>query len=317
MKKLFISTILISCLLFIQNKAFSQQVEYISGAEFEDIEYFTERIESYPKDKIPQGAKDIYIRIADEGQKAQLILKLDEGYEILPFEKSEFSYNYAKKAGAEYRNGFVYVTSIMPYSMNSSTGVFKIAGKDKLIFIKEEYDAPNDDIETSAEDALAKGDIKTAADLYLETTYPPLDFYELTQKKLLKRAHEVALKQFRAKEYKKAAETMGYAYDFFDIDPESDIYFDKKMISILADYTYFLEKAKMYDKCIKVSGAFTATVTDVAGPYMHLGDSYYHTDKKQDALEAYKRYSALRKEQGQGNRIPAYVKNRIAELENN
>jgi len=315
MKKQFTKTILLLSILFVQNRVLSQQVEYISGAEFEDIEYFTERIEGYPKDKLPRGAKEIYIRIADDGQKAQLILKLNEGYEILPFEKSEFSYNYAKKSGAEYRNGFVYITSIMPYSSSSSTGVFKIAGKDKLIFIKEEYDAPNEDIETSAEDALAKGDIKTAADLYMETTYPPLNFYEVTQEKLLKRAHEVALKQFKAKEYKKAAETMGYAYDFWDIDLESDMYFDKKMVSILADYTYFLEKAKMYDKCIKVSEAFTLTVIDVAGPYMHLGDSYYHTDKKQEALKAYKKYCALRKKQGQENRIPTYVKTRIAELD--
>ncbi|RLD69987.1 MAG: hypothetical protein DRJ10_20835, partial [Bacteroidetes bacterium] len=280
-----------------------------------DIEYFTEIIIDYPKSKLPQDAKEIYIRIADEGQKAQLILKLNDGYKILPFEKSDFSYNYAKKAGAEYRNGFVYVTSIMAYSSNSSTGVFKIAGKNKLIFIKEEYDTPNDDIETSAEDALAKGDIKTAAELYLETTYPPLDFYEVTQKKLLKRAHEVALKQFKAKEYTKAAETMGYAYDFYDIDVEADMYFDKKMISILADYTYFLEKAKMYHKCIKVAEAFTFTVIDVAGPYMHLGDSYYHTNEKQKALEAYKEYSALRIKQGAEKRIPSYVKTRIAELD--
>ena len=315
MKKLFISTILLLSLLLIQSTSFAQQVEYISGAEFEDIEYFTEEIIDYPKSKLPQDAKEIYIRIADEGQKAQLILKLNDGYKILPFEKSKFSYNNAKKSGAEYRNGFVYITSIMPYSANSSTGIFKIAGKDKLIFIREEYDSPNSDIESGAEDALAKGDIKTAADLYMEMSYPPLNFYEVTQEKLLKRAHEVALKQFKAKEYTKAAETMGYAYDFYDIDLESDLYLDKKMLSILADYTYFLEKAKMYEKCINVSKAFTSTVIDVAGPYMHLGDSYYHTNKRQKALEAYENYSALRKKQGQESRIPAYVKTRIAELE--
>ena len=48
---------------------------------------------------------------------------------------------------------------------------------------------------------------------------------------------------------------------------------------------------------------------------MHLGDSYYHTNKKQKALEAYKEYSALRIKQGAEKRIPNYVKTRIAELD--
>jgi len=58
-------------------------------------------------------------------------------------------------------------------------------------------------------EALADGDIKKAAELYMEKSYPPPSYYEVTQRTLLKRAHQVALKQFKAKEYKKAAETMG------------------------------------------------------------------------------------------------------------
>lgn len=315
MKKTLIITAAIFTVLFFQDTSFAQQAKTISSAEFEKIYPYVDYVDGYPKDKMPDGVTDVIIYAYNDVDSARLIYKLKNSYKVFPAIKSEFNYNWAKRIGAEYKNGFIEVSSIMPFSETSSTGIFKIAGGKQLIFIKQITYSPNVDIEQNAENALAKGDIKTAADLFNEKTYPPLNYYEETQKKLLKRAHEVALKQFKAKEYTKAAETMGYAYDFWDIDEESDLYFDKKMVSILADYTYFLEKAKMYQKCIKVAEAFTFTVIDVAGPYMHLGDSYYHTNKKQKALEAYKTYSDLRIKQGAEKRIPSYVKKRIAELD--
>ena len=145
--------------------------------------------------------------------------------------------------------------------------------------------------------------------------YPPMGFFEHTHKILLKRAYEVALPQFRNKEYKIACETMGYAYEFEYIDEESDILADKKIINILANYSYFLDKAELYEKCIEVSEIVVFVDENATGPYMHLGDSYYHTNKKKEALEAYKTYSKLRKEQGK--KIPAYVTERITEISGN
>ncbi len=109
---------------------------------------------------------------------------------------------------------------------------------------------------------------------------------------------------------------MGYSYDFWIFDEESDILSDKKILMIIADYSYFLEKAKMYKKSIEVSKLLTYADSKLTGPYLHLGDSYYHTSNKKKALEAYEEYSKLRKEQGKEERIPVYVKKRINELGN-
>ena len=118
----------------------------------------------------------------------------------------------------------------------------------------------------------------------------------------------------RAKEYKKAAETMEYAYSFQDLDCKSTVLSDLKMVRILSDYTYFLEKAKMYNKCIEVANLLVCIKPEFADPYLQLGDSYYHTNQKQKALDTYKTYSKIRIKQGQEKRIPKYVKKRIKEL---
>ncbi len=297
-----------------QNFAFAQQAKIITAKQFEDMPYGAELIEGYPQNKMPENVLEVYLHIDPDNSIAQLIYKLPNSYKIYPEIKAVFLYNWAKRIGAEYKNGLIEISSALPYSSTIVTGVFKVQGN-QLFFVKEIVYNPDEDTEKSADDALAAGDIKKAAELYAERSYPPIDYYVETQKKLLKRAHEIAMQQNKAKEYKKAAETMGYAYSFWDIDEKSPIFLDTKVSRIIADYTYFLQKAKMYNKCIEVAGVLTGAVPDMAGPYLQLGDSYYHTNQGQKALEAYKTYSDLRKKQGQEQRIPGYVKNRITELE--
>jgi len=300
-----------------QNKTFAQG-EYkpvtISYEEFEK-EYSVFACDSYyPKEKLPKDVLKAYVFFYEEGSIAHLIYQYNDYYKVFPHIEIDFSYNFAKAVGSEYQNGEVLISSQIPFSATIITGHFKIVD-DRLIFLKEERYDPNESATSEADQALIDGDIKKATDLYNEVMYPPIDYYESLQPKLLIRAYDVAYKQFKNKEYKKACETMGYAYEFAYIEKESNILNDKKIINILANYSYFLDKAELYEKCIEVSNIVVFADVNAVGPYMHLGDSYYHTNKKKEALKAYKIYSKLRLEQGK--KVPSYVTERINEISGN
>ena len=302
--------------LLLQNTSFAQQstVKTISNDEFNDSYIYRSFTTGIPTNELPKGVTDAYIYLEDGGRTAALIYKYADNYKMYPKIKIDFSYNDAKGNGAEYKNGEITVSSQIPFSETTISGYFKISGN-KLIFLRKERYDPGAENADAADKALADGDIKKAAELYMETMYPPMGFFEYTHKVLLKRAYEVAKKQFKNKQYKKACETMGYAYDFIDTDWDSDIYDDKEIVNIIANYTYFLDKAKMYKKCAEVSEMICNSGNNVTGPFMHLGDAYYHTNKKKEALKAYKTYSEKRTKQGKT--VPSYVKNRIKELSPN
>lgn len=127
-------------LLLIQVKSVAQEATFLSGAEFEDISYNTYEIKNYPKEKLPEGADKIYIRITEDVQEAELILKYGYDYKLMPQVKAPFPFNSVKSFEPEYKDGLIYVSSQMPYSSNIITGIFKIEDGDKLSFVKTESD---------------------------------------------------------------------------------------------------------------------------------------------------------------------------------
>ena len=139
MKNLLITTITtFFVLFFVQNTAFAQQAKFISAAEFDDFSVYVMTVEDYPKDKMPEGVEEVYIWVQEDGAAAQLIFKLNNSYKIFPKEKSSFSYNWGKKIDATYENGFIHVLSGVSHRETMVTGIFKIAGSNKLVFISSE-----------------------------------------------------------------------------------------------------------------------------------------------------------------------------------
>jgi tetratricopeptide (TPR) repeat protein len=178
--------------------------------------------------------------------------------------------------------------------------------------IKNDIVDPNEDLHAQIDEALKSGDIKLAGELALGVQSPPFGYLESFQMTLLIRAHEVAMEFSKKKDYKNAAITIGYAYDFFNgINEESDIKPDSKEAKAIADYTYFLLNVKDYKKCIEVCRTINKLSPELAGPYLHLGNSLFETNQKEDAKKAYEKFVEIRKLKKEENRIPAYVFERL------
>lgn len=278
-------------------------------------------LKDYPQDILSQGIEQLVITvylkgdpIACNGHVLSLHGKKGEYYVLLDSLPVNIIYNPKKNPVARYQNGQIRVISGMPQSESESVAKFKLSGH-KLEFIENDIFDPNADLQSEIEDALKNGDIKLAGELALGVQSPPFGYLESFQLKLLLRAHEIALAYSKKKDYKKAAETMGYAYDFFNgVTKDSDIKPDSKEAGAIADYTYFLHNIKDYKKCIEVSNTCIELSPDLAGPYLHLGNSLFETNRKEEAKEAYEKFVELRKARKEESRIPAYVFERLGSV---
>jgi len=275
-------------------------------------------VSDYPKAEMPKDIETVYIKvylngdpISCSGIAVVLYGKGPKGTFLLDSVLANIVYNQKKSPKAEYKDGEIHIISGMPMNEAESVAKFKLM-ENKLIFIVNDIIDPNADLYAEIEEALKNGDIKLAGELAFGVQSPPFGYLESLQMTLLLRAHEVAMEFSKKKDYKNAAITIGYAYDFFNgINEESDIKPDSKEAKAIADYTYFLLNIKDYKKCIDVSKVVIKLSPGLAGPYLHMGNSLFATDEKEEAKKPYEKYIEIRKSKNEENRIPAYVYERL------
>ncbi len=275
-------------------------------------------IKDFPAAELPPGIENLVITVYLKGDPVScngfalnLHGKKDEYYVLLDSLPVNIIYNPKKNPMARYQNGQIRVISGMPQSEAEAVAKFSFTDN-KLVFIENDIFDPNADLEAEIEDALKNGNIREAGELALGVQSPPFGYLESFQLTLLLRAHEVAMEFSKKKDYKKAAETMGYAYDFYTgINEASDIKPDSKEAKAIADYTYFLLNFKEYTKCIEVSKVINHLSPELAGPYLHLGNSLFETNQKEEAKKAYEKFVEIRKARKEESRIPAYVYERL------
>lgn len=275
-------------------------------------------VKKFPAPLLPKDIDTLIITVYIQGNQSRLNGsnitlhgKTSKGYYLLDSINADFIYNSVKNPHAVYKDGNILVSSGMP--LNESESIVKLRyTNNKLVFIENYIFDPNAELEEQIEKSLNVGNIKEAAELYLGVQSPPWGYLESAQLILLERAHEVAMGFSKKRDYKKAAETMGYAYDFFTgISEESEIKANSKEAKYIADYTYFLLNIKDYQKCIEVCQVINKLSPQLAGPYLHLGNSLYETGKKAEANKSYEKYIEIRKSKKEENRIPAYVFQRV------
>jgi tetratricopeptide (TPR) repeat protein len=278
-------------------------------------------LKDYPQDILSQGIEKLVITvylkgdpISCNGHALSLHGKKGNYYVLLDSLPVNIIYNPKNNPMARYLNGEIWVISEMPMNESEAIAKFSFDGK-KLLFIENDIFDPNTDLLAEIEDALKNGDIRLAGELALGVQSPPFGYLESFQLTLLLRAHEVAMEYSKKKDFKKAAEIIGHAYDFFNgITKDSDIKPDSKEARAIADYTYFLHNIKDYKKCIEVSNTCIELSPELAGPYLHLGNSLFETNQKKEATKAYEKFVELRKARKEESRIPAYVFERLGSV---
>jgi hypothetical protein len=268
-------------------------------------------IKDFPKSELPKNINGLFITVYSNKDAITIHGKCANGYVLLDSLIADFYYNPDESIEAKYMDGYILVVSGMPMNESEAIAKFKFSNG-KLSFIVTDVYNPNEGLEIDIEKALKKGDIKEASELYLGVQSPPWGYLENAQLILLERAHEVGMEYAKNKEFKKAAETMGYAYDFYTgINEEFDIIADSKEAKYIADYTYLLLNVPDYKKCIEVCRVIIKLSPNLAGPYLHLGNSLYATDSKDEAKKAYEKYIAIRKSKNEESRVPKYVYERL------
>jgi hypothetical protein len=232
--------------------------------------------------------------------------------------------NPAKFMSAYWEKNRIYLSTQMPFRVTIILLEFEIKNKG-LVFLSEFVDDPNAPLFETYERCLDSGNIACAVDAISGIQYPMSSMNESEEGiRIMKKAHEVALKLFRLKNADSASVVMEAALSFWgntyiERFPDSislakareesfeTLWTDEQIALWIGDYGLFLLQAKKYTECIRINAWLNKVLPSLPGPYLQHADALYYKGEKTKAKSIYNQYKVLMQKAGKKDSIPSRV----------
>lgn len=281
-------------------------------------------IEGFPDSELPTGVDSLAFYYDDEtAELGFMVFKPSGAYLLKSFTDHGIWYNWAKgNYYGDYADGKVQFCSQLPFRATIACDFFQWDGQTFHYFDTEMEDHSAEKV-NRAEELRKAGKPCEALDQYNGVEYPfsyfnPDDVFS----ELLREGHESALKKYRSKDYKGAADDIHcilegawvtYPDDFLEEGELTDqtLITYEDYVTIMGDYGLFLLRAKRHSESVKINTSLIEFAPEVIGPRLQLGDALFHLGKTEKAAVAYRDYRSRMNEQGKGNKIPSRVLNRL------
>lgn len=281
-------------------------------------------IEGFPNSELPKGVDSLAFYYDHETAiLGYMVFKLSGAYLLKSFDEEEIWFNWAKgNSYGTYSDGKVQFCSQLPFRATIACDIFNWDGQTFHYEDTEMEDHSAEKVDR-AEELRKAGKPCEALDEYNGVEYPFSYFNpDNVFSELLLEGHESALKKYRSKDYRGAADDIHcilegawvtYPDDFLEEGKLNDktLITYEDYVTIMGDYGLFLLRAKRYKESSKINAALIDFAPEVIGPRLQLADALFLLGKKGEASKTYRDYRSRVVEKGKENKIPSRVLDRL------
>lgn len=274
--------------------------------------YLYMKIDSFPKNLLPQNTKNLYIGGASEDEEQYLFGLSDEGsLKKLIKLPTGFHFNPNKKTKSYYSDEKIFICSEESYKATVICGIFTLdLTKNQLIL--EDQTATDLSVEAiaKAQQAIEAGKIIEAIGFYEQVAYPHTYMQVETETiQLLKKTYSVLQTLEKEQNYDSAILVLESVFDFWGTDfllnietPEQlqELFknnnfelSEKEYIYILEKYGTLLLQSEKYVDAVEINKKLTQITPTSALAYLQLGNAYYKLERLEDSQNAYRKYKEI------------------------